>query len=299
MRGNPDNPRMTKINLIQNQINLRNERNLADKQISRRSFMKKLIIDVLEKVDKKFMEKEYASIRNKEFAKKSGIYALYDKKGHLYYVGRASDLRGRLGQHLKHNRHSGKWNHFSIYFTKNDDTAIAVEAIALSLLRDSKWPKGNNNNPRVKEDKNMKARIRKDMDKIFFRKSSQPKKPSGRSAKIKLGRSKRQNKGFNVSQGGAQKRLPLKELFNKGFLQEPQILIQEYKRSGETFHAILLPSGEIEYQGKKYSSPSAPAKAATGKEQNGWDFWKIQNRSNIRITLNEFAKNPQKLNNLK
>src|SRR5689334_17289859 len=32
---------------------------------------------------------------------KSGLYALYDRKARLYYVGRASDLAKRLNQHLK------------------------------------------------------------------------------------------------------------------------------------------------------------------------------------------------------
>ncbi len=250
---------------------------------------KKSIIDVLEKVDKEFMGKQYASIRNKHFGKKSGIYALYDKKGKLYYVGRTSNSKGRLKMHLK-NKHSGKWDRFSIYFTKNNDTAVAVEAIALALLQDS-WPKGNTNKPGVKEDKNMKKRISRDMNEILYGGSSRSKKSTSRSGK---------NKSFRKagSRGNTQKRLSLKELFNKGFLQEPQTLKKEYK-SGKTFHAVLLPSGQIEYQGKKYSAPSTSAETASGSQsENGWTFWKIQNRSKKWITLDEFAKNPQRLNKL-
>src|SRR5688572_11963154 len=32
---------------------------------------------------------------------KQGIYALYDKRGRLYYAGKASDLARRLNQHLR------------------------------------------------------------------------------------------------------------------------------------------------------------------------------------------------------
>ena len=37
-----------------------------------------------------------------------GIYALYDKKGRLYYSGKASDLTTRLNQHLR-DRHGESW----------------------------------------------------------------------------------------------------------------------------------------------------------------------------------------------
>ena len=234
--------------------------------------MKKLLVNVLERVDKKFLlDNKYASIRKKEFVKKPGIYALYNKNGKLYYVGRASDLNGRLTQHLKHNKHSGKWDYCSIYFTKTENTAIEVEAVALSMLwGPANKPEGNTQKPRVKENKSMRDRILKAMKKInenMFR--DHRSKPSSSKSTLRTRKS-------------------LKRPSLKGLFKTDQPLKAKYKAI--TFYAILLPSGEIVYRGKKYSTPSAAGKAASKKGLNGWTFWNIQNKSNKWVTLDKFVK---------
>ena len=236
--------------------------------------MKKLLVNVLESVDKDFLlDKKYARIRRKEFSKKPGIYALYDKKGKLYYVDRTLDLNERLKQHLKHNKHSGKWDKFYIFFTKKEYIAREVKAIVLSLLWNWAQPKGNTQKTKVKVDKSMKNRIVKAMNQI-----------------------NKEMMGDHKSQSGKSKLKPrIRKTINrpnlKGLVKEKQTLKAEYKRSGKTFHAVLLPSGEIEYQGKKYVTLSCVAKAASGKGPNGWTFWTIQNESNKWITLDEFVTN--------
>ena len=252
---------------------------------------KKLLVDVLKGVDKSLiMDNKYAGIRKREFAKKSGVYALYDKNDKLYYVGKASDLKVRLDQHSKHNKHSGKWERFSVYFTKNESAAGEVEAIALDLLWEQSQPKGNTQKPSVK-DKSMKKRSRivKDMNQIMFRNPSSKSRSSKSAAR--MGHAK-DSKGFGkaASQGGNLERLSLKDLFSKGFLKGQRPLKKKYKRTGEIFHAALLPSGKIQYQGALYPAPSAAAKAATGKGLNGWTFWSIQNKSGQWVTLDEFVK---------
>ena len=240
---------------------------------------KHILVDALE-VKKEFMlEKKYKNIRKKEFAKKPGIYALYNR-GKLYYIGHTSDLNIRLKEHHR-NRHSGKWDKVSLYFTKTVATAKAVEAIALSLLLGWGWPKGNKQEPKVrKKNKNIEDRILKAMKKIteeiVVKRST---KPSLRTRSSK--------KGFRkiASQDGAQKRnFQLKDFFSTGFLSGRHNLKAEYK--AKTFYALLLPSGEIEYQGVKYLSPSFAAKAAKrSQSENGWTVWKIQDKSNKWITL--------------
>ena len=239
--------------------------------------MKKLLVNILEKVDKEFLlDNKYAGIRKKEFSKKPGIYALYDKKGNLYYVGRASDLNGRLTQHLKHNKHSGKWDRFSIFFTKTESTAIEVEAIALSLLWGWTKPEGNTQKPRLKQDKSMRERIVKNMKKID---------DTERENMFGGRRSKSFSSSSTLRTRNSRKRPSL-----KGLVRTNQPLRAEYKKMGKTFHATLLPSGETAYHGKKYSSLSAAGKAATKREQNGWVFWKIQDTSNQWITLDKFVQ---------
>ena len=238
---------------------------------------KKLFFTVLEKVDKDFLlDDKYAKIRTKEFAKKSGIYALYDKRDKLYYVGRASDLKGRLDQHLKHNKHSGKWDYFSVYLTKKKNIEVELEAIVLSFLWEKMKPKGNTQKPKVKKDNKMRTRIINEINKINEKMFGKKASKSSQSKKPNLKPKNPKNKVLKL----------------KGFVQKNKPLKAELKKSNKVFLATLLPSGEIEYQGKKYSSPSKAAQIAKNtKSENGWTVWKIQDRFNKWVTLKEFTKN--------
>ncbi len=253
----------------------------------RRPVMKKLLIGKLEGCPAEIFKDEYKNIRKDEFKSKHGIYALYDKKGRLYYVGRASDLRNRLRQHLKSSGHSGKWDYFSIYFTRTEETARDLEAVILSVSD----PKGNKNKPPVlAKDTKMECRIKKEMKRID-KARRQFRKP-GKSAKKKTSRIQLQGKGLKktVSQEQAMEKKPRKRPSLKGLVSLPAALKKEYKRSGKVVHAMLLPSGEIECHGKKYFSPSGAAKAASGKiSEGGWTFWTLQNSDGKWITLKDFA----------
>ncbi|MFG0241662.1 MAG: hypothetical protein ACF8R9_02630 [Phycisphaerales bacterium JB054] len=71
----------------------------------------------------------------------------------------------------------------------------------------------------------------------------------------------------------------LSNLIDIGALVPPLRLYCRYRK--QAFEACVLPSGEIEFQGRKYSTPSAAASAAretlTGKPMatNGWSFWRF------------------------
>ena len=60
---------------------------------------------------------------------------------------------------------------------------------------------------------------------------------------------------------------------------------------GKRYEATLLPDGQLEFQGKRYSSPSlageAARRVATGKRHstNGWDFWQVLDESGKAIAL--------------
>ncbi len=77
-----------------------------------------LFVEHLENVSWKVLE-EYSSVIRDMIRGRFGIYALY-KREKLYYVGLASNLRGRLKTHLKA-RHEGKWERFSVYLTVRSD----------------------------------------------------------------------------------------------------------------------------------------------------------------------------------
>src|ERR1700730_8301074 len=59
---------------------------------------------------------------------KQGLYALYRKNGELYYVGRASDLLGRLGVH-RSDLHGKKWDRLAIYIIDNRLSLHEVESL--------------------------------------------------------------------------------------------------------------------------------------------------------------------------
>ena len=59
----------------------------------------------------------------------AGVYALY-KQDRLYYVGLASNLMGRVNNHLR-DRHKGKWDRFSVYLTTTAAHIRPLEALVL------------------------------------------------------------------------------------------------------------------------------------------------------------------------
>jgi hypothetical protein len=73
-----------------------------------------LVCQQLESVSSVVLE-EYQDIIRHYIRGRNGVYALY-KGEKLYYVGLATNLRGRLKQHLK-DRHKGLWDRFSVYLT--------------------------------------------------------------------------------------------------------------------------------------------------------------------------------------
>ena len=86
------------------------------------------------------------------------------------------------------------------------------------------------------------------------------------------------NAGTSPTPGTGQA-VTLADLIAAGVMKAPVRLFSKYK--DRTFEATLLSSGEVEFQGQRYSSPSDAGGAAkatiAGKKMstNGWDFWQI------------------------
>jgi hypothetical protein len=72
----------------------------------------------------------------------------------------------------------------------------------------------------------------------------------------------------------------LADLIDAGLLKAPVRLFHEYK--GRMFEATLLPSGDVEFEGRRYATPSAAGAAArqtvTGRDMatSGWKFWQVE-----------------------
>ncbi len=59
-----------------------------------------------------------------------------------------------------------------------------------------------------------------------------------------------------------------------------------YRKSWEYF-AILRKDGKVRYDGRTFDSPSAAAKAALGRNANGWYFWRYKDKNGNWVPLHK------------
>jgi hypothetical protein len=95
-----------------------------------------LVCQYLESISREALGR-YQDIVREYTRERQGVYALY-RRGKLYYVGLASDLRLRLTQHLK-DHHQGSWDRFSVYLTVGNSHLRELESLLLRIVR----PSGN------------------------------------------------------------------------------------------------------------------------------------------------------------
>ncbi|MCX8174977.1 MAG: HTH domain-containing protein [Candidatus Micrarchaeota archaeon] len=91
------------------------------------------------------------------FEGKSGVYALYNDKEELWYVGLANNLRTRLAQHQK-DGHRQKWAYFRIFVVPRNKLE-AVETILIQIAR----PKGNKTKGNICGARNITSEIKSEI----------------------------------------------------------------------------------------------------------------------------------------
>ena len=96
----------------------------------------KLVTQYLENISREALVRHFDVVTG-FVGKRNGVYALF-KKGKLYYVGLASNLRGRLRTHLK-DRHGVSWDSFSVYLTIGDKHMRELESLIVRIVE----PPGN------------------------------------------------------------------------------------------------------------------------------------------------------------
>jgi len=186
-----------------------------------------------------------------------GLYALY-KKDKLYYVGLASNLKGRIKHHLS-NKHKGKWTHFSLYIIRRAGHIKELESLLLRIA----YPEGNSQKGKLKNSKNLlpvlrrqvKQKIQQEFQDIFDEIYGHKEK------KIKT----------KIKREGER---PL-----KGLLRDYQRIYASYK--GQKYKAKVLPNGIIKMipSGQLFDSPSAAGTAIIEKGAvDGWYFWKYKDK---------------------
>lgn len=226
-------------------------------KIKRFKFSSGMITQSLEHISKDVFSK-YAPLITQLIEKSSGVYALYDED-ELYYVGRATQLRRRVNQHLK-DRHDASWTHFSIYLISNDSHIGEIESLLVRIAN----PKGNRVKPKGRDSRELRKQLeylikqkhREELDDLFSKKRTRIAVDKARTLKSLVS-----------------KRTPI---------------YRTYK--GKEYKAILNPSGSIFYKGKKYQTPTSAAKQIiTRGAVSGWSFWYIKNSKNEWVRLCEYT----------
>ena len=211
----------------------------------------------LEKVSKEIFEKYHGAL-SELVGTSHGVYALYNEN-ELYYVGKTSDLKRRIKQHLK-DRHVAQWTHFSLYLMSKSAYIGDIESVLISIAD----PTGNKAKPKGTAD----AELRKDLEDIVKKRQEEERsRLFGTKKSSKRKKSKTQTK-----------RPTLKNIFSKA-----RPLSTKFK--GKEYKARLLISGKIRYKGKLYDTPSGAAVAALGGSKSGWNYWEVQNEDGNWVKL--------------
>lgn len=216
---------------------------------------KPLVSQHLEGVSGVIFEKHHDVIR--EFvSKQHGVYALYHGND-LYYVGLASNLRARLSKHLK-DRHSGRWNRFSVYLTMRHDHMRELESLVVRITK----PRGNKQIGRFAKSEDLKPVLNSNIQRKQQAEISElfGESPAKTSRRTRRARSARGNGQAPIM---------------ANYVSRPLKLRRRYK--GTMLTALVLKNGMIRFNGKLYSSPSQAGTAAvTRRKCNGWSFWRYE-----------------------
>ena len=196
-----------------------------------------------------------------------GVYALY-QKNRLQYVGLASNLRSRLGHHLK-DRHAGTWDSFSVYLTVTDEHLRELESLVLRIAA----PKGNRLTGQFSESEDLRPRFRRQI-------SEYHKLELARMLGLTT-REKVERVAARVKSNG---RIPTLAKH----VRRPFTIRMSYK--GKLYKAQVRRDGTIYHRGKSYTSPSSAASAITRRAIDGWLAWRYLRIPGGWVPLDELRR---------
>lgn len=230
---------------------------------------KPLVTQHLENVSRDALEK-YQHIIKDHIRNRQGIYALY-RRGKLYYVGLAGNLRNRLQTHLR-DRHGHSWDQFSVYLTIGDEHMRELEALILRIVR----PKGNKVKGKFIRSENLFREVRRhfkeahreEMESLFPRKRSLDE----------------DEEDVRKTKSRATGRRPMLIPYIHGAIT----IRVRYK--GKNYKARIRKDGTISFRGRIYNSPSLAGKAVAKHAINGWQFWKYERSPGDWVPLENLRK---------
>lgn len=83
----------------------------------------------------------------KQSNQRNGLYALYDGSGNLYYIGKATDLKRRLDNHLR-DKHRDSWDQMTLFFLSRKANVAELEGLLVAAAK----PPGNSQKPKIGTD---------------------------------------------------------------------------------------------------------------------------------------------------
>lgn len=234
---------------------------------------KALVLGFLENISSKIFS-DYPQELTDLIGRKHGIYALY-KGNRLYYVGLATNLRGRIKQHLR-DKHTGKWDKFSLYLIKKAEHIKELETLIMRVAD----PAGNTAKGRLPYAENLKGELEhtlktaqdKKLKDLLGRKVS---KKTTKKRAVKRPRAKTQEEEPTLA--------PYMKKFNKS------LKIRGIYKSVK-YDAVVNKGGTVRYKGVVYNSPSTAARSFKRGAVNGWYFWHFKNKKGEWVKLDELRK---------
>jgi len=231
-----------------------------------------IVVGHLEKISAKVFT-AYSKVITDMIKGHQGIYALY-KNNRLYYVGKASNLKGRIKQHLN-DKHKGQWTHFSLYIIRKSDHIKEIESMILRIA----YPKGTSVKGKLRQSVNLLPELNRQV-KISQDEERTRLLGKRRLAAVKASRVAQKQK---LNKSSTKKDKPLKGYFPGG-----KCLYAIYK--GKDYKAWVTRAGTIKLDGKLFDSPSTAAETVRGAKTNGWAFWKVKDKNGNLVKLKTLRK---------
>lgn len=237
---------------------------MAKKKTIRRP--RKLLLGYLERVSSKVFS-DFPGELTALVGKQHGVYALYKGK-RLYYVGLASNLRGRIRHHLR-DKHAKRWDKFSLYLVRKADHIKELETLILRISN----PKGTVKKGRLPHAVNLGSELR---------------------AQIRAAQ-----EGQLTDLFGAIERTQRRRKRRKTSRRKRQPTLAPYVKrrfkirathKGKSYEATVRADGTINLDGTLYNSPSMAGKGAIGRGIDGWLFWRFKNKEGQWVRLDELRK---------
>lgn len=215
---------------------------------------RKLILGHLERISSKVFS-DFPKQVTDLIGREHGIYALY-KNDRLYYVGLATNLKGRIKRH-REDRHAGKWDRFSLYLVRRFEHINELESLILRIAD----PTGNL----------VKGRLSGEIDLRFELESL-----------VSLEQNKRRKELFGERERRGKLRLKKRRTRKtqkidsepplKKYVGSRRFRIKGWYKD-KVFDATVHKNGKITLNRVLYNTPSAAGVAARKRSTNGWTFW--------------------------